>query len=141
MKKESALHLRWLWEKKFNIFQLRRNVKFGFLRRLSPKQISNLLKMDFPRRKEIQISHESINAHLSAMPRGELKSLLFKELRRKHKHRRTLNRPKRIPKLLENMILIDQRPAEVEGRAVPGHWKAAAHLKQQTISTWCFVVG
>lgn len=104
-------------------FWLRGMVETGILEQFSPQQISNRLKKDFPTEKDMQVSHESIYSYLYTMPRRELKTLLLKELRRKHRHRRALNRPKKSPKPLEDMILIDQRPSEVEGRSVPGHWE------------------
>jgi len=92
-------------------------------KRWSPAQIATHLKHQFPDEKAMQISHESIYTYLYVLPRGELKKELRGYLRQHHRvrKRRTGERDRRgqIP----DMISIDERPAEVADRSVPGHWE------------------
>jgi IS30 family transposase len=88
---------------------------------LSPAQIaSTLARMPEP----VQLSVETIYTALYAMPRGELRASLLDLTRRGHQARRKQRRktgPRKPP--IPDMILIDQRPIEVEMRLVPGHWE------------------
>ena len=73
----------------------------------------------------MQISHEAIYQYIYILPRGELKQTLIKTLRQEPKYRQT----KKARKLEENrgdianMLLIEERPAEVADRTVHGHWE------------------
>lgn len=90
-------------------------------RGLSPAQIARTLRrMPEP----VQISYEAIYTALYAMPRGELRGELLGRLRRRHKSRRSRGWGRdRRNKAIPDMVLLDQRPAEVETRLVPGHWE------------------
>lgn len=72
----------------------------------------------------IRISYEAIYTALYAMPRGALREQALAQLRRGHKgrRRRACSQPRR-NKAIPDMVLIDQRPAEVAERLVPGHWE------------------
>jgi IS30 family transposase len=88
---------------------------------LSPAQIARTLtRMLEPAR----ISYETIYTSLYAMPRGELRSSLLSLTRRQHHVRRPQrgNRGRAKPSIPE-MVLIDQRPVEIQMRLVPGHWE------------------
>lgn len=90
----------------------------------SPEQISNRLPMDFPDDESMRISPETIYRSLFIQGRGELK----KELAHCLRSGRTLRVPKarKSPKnkgFVNEKILISERPAEAEDRAVPGHWE------------------
>jgi IS30 family transposase len=88
---------------------------------LSPAQItSTLARMPEP----VQLSYETIYTALYTMPRGELRSLLLPHLRRKHRARRAQHKTdgRRKPSIPE-MVLIDQRPVEIQMRLIPGHWE------------------
>ena|ERR1019366_7701979 len=88
---------------------------------LSPAQItSTLARMPEP----VQLSYETIYTALYTMPRGELRSLLMPHLRRQHRARRAQHKTdgRRKPSIPE-MVLINQRPVEIEMRLVPGHWE------------------
>lgn len=90
-------------------------------RGLSPAQIaSTLARMAEP----VQLSAETIYTALYAMPRGQLRASMLEMTRRGHQARRTQRRrngPRKPP--IPDMVLIDQRPIEIEMRLVPGHWE------------------
>ncbi|WP_419554813.1 IS30 family transposase [Candidatus Poriferisodalis sp.] len=90
----------------------------------SPEQISHRLKLDFPDDETMRISHEAIYQALYVQGRGALKRELVACLRTGRALRvpraRTRQRGK---KFITPEILISQRPAEIEDRAVPGHWE------------------
>lgn len=89
----------------------------------SPEQISRSLEREFPDDPEMRVSHETIYLSLYVQSRGALKRELTQHLRTgralRKGHRKAEERRGRIP----NMINISERPAEVQDRAVPGHWE------------------
>jgi IS30 family transposase len=90
----------------------------------SPEQISGWLKLTYPDEPDMQVSTETIYRSLFIQARGVLKKELLKHLRsgrqqRRGKHRVYAKNSKSIP----DAVSIRQRPAEVEDRAVPGHWE------------------
>lgn len=91
--------------------------------RLSPKQISVELVQDFPDDLEMRVSHETIYQAIYVQGRGALRRELALCLRTgralRKPQRKGQERRRRIP----DMVNISQRPAEVEDRAVPGHWE------------------
>jgi transposase, IS30 family len=106
---------------------LLKHLKLG----LSPVQIaSTLARMDDP----IQLSHETIYTALYAMPRGHLRAKLLNQLRRRHKERRTTPAGGKRSKSIPDMTLIDQRPAEVDARLVPGHWEGDLIIGKRNMS-------
>jgi IS30 family transposase len=90
----------------------------------SPEQISNRLRVDFPDDESMRISHEAIYQALYVQGRGALKRELVACLRTGRALRvpraRTQGRGK---KFVTPEVLISQRPAEADDRAVPGHWE------------------
>jgi IS30 family transposase len=90
----------------------------------SPEQISNRLRVDFPDDESMRISHEAIYQALYVQGRGALKRELVACLRTGRALRvpraRTAGRGKRF---VTPEIMISQRPAEADDRAVPGHWE------------------
>ncbi len=89
-------------------------------RGLSPVQIaSTLARMRDP----VCLSHEAIYTALYAMPRGQLRASLLDLLRRRHKARRPARGKNSRSRSIPDMTLIDQRPAEVADRLIPGHWE------------------
>ena len=103
---------------------LRQLVEAWLELRWSPQQIAKRLKMEFPDQPEMWVSHETIYQSLYVQSRGALRKELTAYLRtgRTKRQPRSANGPEkrgRIPA----MVNISQRPAEVEDRAVPGHWE------------------
>jgi IS30 family transposase len=103
---------------------LREQVEHGLSRKLSPEQISNRLRKDFAEDESMRVSHETIYQALYVQARGGLK----REVQRALRTGRTLRKPQRRPgqrthRFVEEMVMISDRPAEVEDRAVPGHWE------------------
>jgi IS30 family transposase len=88
----------------------------------SPQEIAQRLPLDFPDDQEMRVSHETIYQSLFVQGRGELRRELARCLRTGRAARRprgTLERRGRLP----GMVMIADRPAEVDDRAVPGHWE------------------
>jgi len=88
----------------------------------SPDEIARRLPLDFPDDPEMRVSHETIYQSLFVQGRGELRRELARCLRSgrtSRKKRGTVERRGRIP----GMVNISERPAEIEDRAVPGHWE------------------
>jgi len=103
--------------------RLRREVEAGLLQRWSPQQISARLRADHPDDLEMRISHETIYQSLYVQARGELRRELTGYLRTKRVHRRARRDTAPQRGRIKDMVLISQRPAEIEDRAVPGHWE------------------
>ena len=107
--------------------RLRRHVEAKLLLRWSPAQIAQNVREEYPDDEAMRISHETIYAYVYVLPRGSLKRELIAGLRREHKYRRKGRRLKgtgleKRGKIAE-MLSIEERPAEVAGRTVPGHWE------------------
>jgi len=95
-----------------------------WVRAWSPEQISHRLRVDFPDDEGMRISHEAIYQALFIQGRGALKRELVACLR--------TGRALRVPRARSRQraaghvtpeVMISERPAEVEDRAVPGHWE------------------
>jgi IS30 family transposase len=88
----------------------------------SPQQIARRLLIEFPGDPMMQVSHETIYQALFVQGRGELRRELTRCLRTGRVKRGSRQRPEntgRIP----DMVMISDRPAEADDRAVPGHWE------------------
>jgi len=88
----------------------------------SPEQIARRLRHEFPGDPMMQVSHETIYKSLFVQGRGALRRELTACLR----SGRVVRRPRRNVERrgrLTDMVMISERPAEVEDRAVPGHWE------------------
>jgi IS30 family transposase len=90
----------------------------------SPEQISNRLRLDFPDDQSMRVSHEAIYQSLYVQGRGALRRELTACLR--------TGRALRVPRarvrgrgksFATDELMISERPAEAEDRAVPGHWE------------------
>jgi len=90
----------------------------------SPEQISNRLRVDFPDDESMRVSHEAIYQSLFVQGRGALRRELTACLR--------TGRALRVPRaragsrgkgFITKEVMISQRPAEADDRAVPGHWE------------------
>ena len=90
--------------------------------RWSPEQISKYLSITYKEDPKMQISHESIYTYVYILGRGSLKKELHSYLRQK-KLVRNYNKRKIHQREFEDMISIEERPASVSMRTVPGHWE------------------
>jgi len=90
----------------------------------SPEQIANRLRLDFPDDETMRISHEAIYQALFVQGRGALRRELVACLRTGRALRVPRARAKqRRDGFVAPEVMISARPAEVEDRAVPGHWE------------------
>lgn len=89
----------------------------------SPQQISNSLKLFYPFDPTMQISHESIYFHIYIQPKKEVEKLLISQLRQKRNYRGNVRRGADKRTTIKDPIRIDERPAEVLTREIPGHWE------------------
>ena len=90
----------------------------------SPEQIANRLPLEFPDDESMRISHEAIYQALFIQSRGALKRELVACLRTGRALRVPRARAKRQTWAhVTPEVMISERPAEVEDRAVPGHWE------------------
>ena len=91
----------------------------------SPRQIAGWLKRTYPDDKSYQVSHETIYRTLFIQARGALKKELLQHLRRTRGMRRSRHHTQKTADhgRISNAVSIRERPAEVEDRAVPGHWE------------------
>ncbi len=103
--------------------ELRALVQTKLEQRLSPQQVAVELRQEFPDNPEMWVSHEAIYQSIYVQGRGALRRELAVHLRTgralRKPRRKATERRGRIP----DMVNISQRPAEVEDRAVPGHWE------------------
>jgi IS30 family transposase len=93
--------------------------------RWSPRQIACWLPTAFPVDHSMRVSQETIYRTLFIQSRGALKEELLKELRTRRKMRqgKTATHKGELRGQIVDAISIRERPAEVEDRAVPGHWE------------------
>lgn len=91
--------------------------------RWSPWQIHVTLQRTFPEKKAMQISHEAIYLYIYLHSKKELKSMLISELRQKRKYRGNVRRGSDKRTTIQDPVRIDERPEEVKGRLIPGHWE------------------
>ncbi len=90
----------------------------------SPEQIANRLPVDFPHDDSMRISHEAIYRALYVQGRGALRRELVACLRTGRALRVPRARSQaRGKKFVTPEIMISERPAEANDRAVPGHWE------------------
>jgi IS30 family transposase len=107
-------------------------VNDGLQQGLSPEQIAGTLsRMSEP----IRLCHETIYQAIYMMPKGNLRTETIALLRFGHNKRRPRSRGTDRRGQIPNMTSIDQRPADIADRLVPGHWegdliKGAANRSQ-----------
>lgn len=99
-----------------------RSVVTGLLREgWSPASVAGRLPRDYPADHALRVSHEAIYQWIYAQPVSALARELIR-LRTGRPARRSGPRPEPAPRIREPRYL-DERPAEVEGRQIPGHWE------------------
>jgi IS30 family transposase len=91
----------------------------------SPEQIAGWLRLTFPEDGDMHVSHETIYKSLFVQARGVLKKELLRHLRsgrvmRCARHASSADQQRG---RIVDAISIRERPAEVEDRAIPGHWE------------------
>jgi IS30 family transposase len=90
----------------------------------SPEQIAHRLRIDFADDESMRISHEAIYQALFIEGRGALKRELVACLRTGRALREPRARSQNKPQgHVTADVVISQRPAEADDRAVPGHWE------------------
>jgi IS30 family transposase len=91
----------------------------------APDQIAGWLKSTYPDDEHYQVSHETIYKTLFIQARGALKKELLQYLRKPRAMRRSRHHTQKTKDhgRISNTVSIRERPAEVEDRAVPGHWE------------------
>lgn len=89
----------------------------------SPEQISLSLKKKYPNEKSMQASHETIYFYIYLHSKKSLKEELIKQLRQKRKTRGSRHTKAVRDVKISDRTTIDERPVEVLGREIPGHWE------------------
>src|SRR5271154_1265971 len=91
----------------------------------SPEQISGWLQTQYPQDESMRVSHETIYRSLFIQARGVLKKELVAHLRSQRRIRRSQHSAAsgQSRGQIVDAISIRERPAEIEDRAVPGHWE------------------
>jgi IS30 family transposase len=92
--------------------------------RWSPEQICNALPIEFPNDEGMRVSPETIYQAVYVQARGGLRREVALALRTGRTRRKPHRSPdQRTRRFVDEMVMISERPAEVEDRAVPGHWE------------------
>jgi len=89
----------------------------------SPEQISVMLAVQFGDRPEMRVSHEAIYQAIYVQGRGALRRELARCLRTGRALRKPRRREGERRGKIAGMVMISERPAEAQDRAVPGHWE------------------
>lgn len=93
-------------------------------RNWSPEQIAQWLKLAYPQDEAMRVSHETIYRSLYVQARGALKKELMAHLRFERLMRQSkVARSEGGRGKIADAVSISERPAEVQDRAVPGHWE------------------
>jgi IS30 family transposase len=105
--------------------RLRREVEHLLTRFFSPEQIAHMLKQRYPKDEAMRIAPETIYTYLYVLPRGSLKKELVRFMRQSHawRHKRTNPRNRGHMGTIPDMVSIEERPADVANRTIPGHWE------------------
>lgn len=102
--------------------RLRDYVQTGLSAEHSPEQISLRLRRDFPDDPEMRVSHETIYQALYVEGRGGLRRELVTALRTGRTLRKARGRAKQ-GQQRDDMVMIADRPDDIEDRTIPGHWE------------------
>jgi IS30 family transposase len=102
-----------------------RAISAKLTRKWSPQQIAGWLMREHPDEEDKRVSHETIYRSLFIQTRGVLKKELLAHLRATRSIRRSRHATLKRSGLgrFNDAVSIRDRPAEVEDRAVPGHWE------------------
>lgn len=109
--------------RKLDGLALRAQVRSMLTDRFSPEQVAGRLRVEHPEDPLMHVSHETIYQALYVQGRGSLRLEIATALR----SGRVMRRPQRPdgprPQRFREMVMISDRPPEIEDRAVPGHWE------------------
>lgn len=89
----------------------------------SPQEIARRLPLDYPDNPTMRVSHETIYQSLFVQGRGELRRELARCLRSGRTYRKSRSAGTRGGSCVKDMVMLSDRPAEADDRAVPGHWE------------------
>lgn len=103
--------------------RLQRTVAAKLQLNWSPEQIAGWLKLTYPENGSMQVSHETIYRSLFIQARGVLKKELIEHLRSRRPTRRSKSLSSQPRGQIIDAVSIRERPAQIEDRAVPGHWE------------------
>jgi len=109
--------------RKLDGLALREQVTKMLTDRFSPEQVAGRLKVEHPENLEMQVSHETIYQAFYAQGRGSLRLEIAAALRSGRVTRRPQRPEGPRPQRFRDMVMISDRPPEIEDRAVPGHWE------------------
>jgi IS30 family transposase len=103
-------------------------VRTKLLRQWSPAQISHWLRLEYPDRPELQVSHETIYQAIYVQGRGSLRAEIAHQVALRSGHLTRSSQSRRGSAVRSKQgwtrdFHISKRPAEAEDRAVPGHWE------------------
>jgi len=105
---------------------LQARVQSELEKKWSPEEIAARLTREFPDEPAMRASHETIYRALYVQGRGSLRRELTACLRTGRairKPRRRVDGRSDPDRRIPDKVMISERPAEVEDRAVPGHWE------------------
>ena len=112
------------WKDKINANpELQKFVHEKLTLRWSPDQISVTLKRLYPNNKTMNVSHETIYLYIYLHAKNGLKTELIAQLRQQRKRRGNFKTKAVLEPKIKDRISIDERPGEVLGREIPGHWE------------------
>jgi len=103
--------------------RLRKFVLYHLSRNWSPEQVAKRLLLLYPNDMSMRISHESIYSYVYVLPRGTLKKQIVSSLRKHHKYRRKRTKERKKSGPIQDYLSIEERPAAVANRTIPGHWE------------------
>ena len=109
--------------RKLDGLALRKQVMSMLTERFSPEQVAGRLRLEHPEDVEMQLSHETIYQALYVQGRGSLRLEIATALRTGRARRRPQKPDGPKAGRFPGMVMISDRPAEIEDRAVPGHWE------------------
>ena len=102
-------------------------------KRWSPREVVKRMAAEYPHDMTMRVSHEAIYRYIYVLPRGALKQTLTKALRQERAYRRKQKggTVEEMRGKIAGMLSIEERPAEVRDRTVPGHWEGDLILGKQ----------
>lgn len=104
--------------------RLREFVQAGLLEQWSPEQVSNALRLAFPDDLSMRVSPETIYQALYRQAGSGLRREVARTLRTGRTRRKRRRSPlHRMSRFRDPMVMISERPSEVEDRRIPGHWE------------------